>query len=159
MQIKQDPITKLWARSDGAILLPPTSKYSNFKKFRWTFGSKRNDGYREVRYQHKSHLVHCIICRSFHGLPPKGKPFCDHKSRVRDSNQSDNLHWVSRKENADNQAKVDTALEKYGARQCKDRKAYDAAKAAEKKARGLSYRKGSDGKQHWLPRVHKSEGI
>lgn len=32
MQIKQDPVTGLWARSDGAVLLPPTSKYSNSKK-------------------------------------------------------------------------------------------------------------------------------
>lgn len=153
MQIKQDPVTGLWARSDGAVLLPPTSKHSHFKKFRWTFGCKRRNGYLVIKYMFKQYTVHGIVCRAFHGLPPVDKPFCDHKNRIKSANFASNLHWVSAKENEDNKDSVDKSVEKYGVRSCENRKGYDAVRIAKMKAQGFSYRKGPDGKWGWYPRI------
>ena len=69
MKIKQDPITKLWCREDGAVLLPPAN--NKFPRFRWTFGTSHSDGYKTVMFQYKNHKVYQIICRAFHGLVPK----------------------------------------------------------------------------------------
>lgn len=156
MKIRQDPVTGLWCREDGAILMPPT-KYSRFKKFRWTFGCKKNDGYRVVRYRGKLHQVHRLVCRAFHGLPPEDKPEVDHSDRCPSNNAAFNLHWTDSKCNNSNKDRVDHALEKYGVRACEDRDAYGKAYmktySAEKKDQGLSYRKGPDGRYHWLPRI------
>lgn len=164
MQIKQDPITKLWCREDGAVLLPPDGY--RFKTFRWTFGSKHISGYLRVGHNGKSYKAHQVACRAFHGLPPEDKPFVDHINRRKDDNRPSNLHWVDRKENNDNTDRVDRAIEMYGVRCCDDKKAYSKAcygvhreerlalhnaYCAEKKAQGLVYRKCSDGKQHWVP--------
>ena len=179
MKIKQDPVTGLWARADGAILLPPSG--IKFKKFRFTFGSKRPDGYRAIQYKGKNYSVHQLLCRAFHGLPPEDKPFVDHISRNRDDNRIFNLRFASAKDNNDNTAAVDKSIEKYGVRRCENKKAYDKAygianrdaihsraqryreanpevqKAtgaryrARQKAKGLTYRKGSDGRFGWYP--------
>ena len=170
MQVKQDPVTGLYCRSDGAVLMPPCRR---FPKFRWTFGSLMKIGYRAVRHCGEPYLVHRIVCRAFNGLPPADKPFVDHINRIRHDNRPENLRWVSYKENNDNTGHVDQSIEKYGVRQCDDRQAYNkaymkayysahqeelrayyAAKAAEKKAQGLSYRRGPDGKWGWYPRKH-----
>lgn len=154
MKIKQDPVSKLWCREDGAVLLPPAG---HFKSFRWTFGHKTVNGYRVVKFHGKQYWVHQMVCRAFNGLAPADKPFVDHINRIRDDNRPSNLHFVSAKENADNQDSVDKSVEKYKVRSCDDhksyRKAYDAAKRAEKKAQGLTYRKGPDGKWGWHPRI------
>lgn len=172
MKVKQDPITGLWCREDGAVLLPPTGY--RFKKFRWTFGSLTNYGYRKVQYGGKFHFVHRIICRAFHGLPPEGKPFCDHRDRCRVNNIPANLHWVDYKENNDNTDHVDKSIEKHGVRYCEDsaeynkayhkahreeRKAYDANKYAEKKAQGLVKRKDQNGKWGWYPPIRMREAV
>ena len=168
MKIKQDPISKLWCREDGAILMPPCRRIHRFK-YTWTFGSKHPTGYRIVCSRGKPYKAHQAICRAFHGLPPKGKPFVDHINRIRDDNRPDNLHWASVKENNDNAGHVDQSIEKYGVRHCEDEKSYhrayyeshregyiarstaywkthSAAYRAEKKAQGLTMRKGPDGK-------------
>ena len=169
MQIKQDPITGLWCRSDGAVLMPPCRR---FPYFRWTFGNKMRDGYLTVGYNRKIHLVHRLVCRTFNGLPPSDKPEVDHINRLKEDNRPSNLRWVSRGENEGNKARVDKSVEKYGVRCCDDRKAYDkayaksyhevhrekrkvydAAKYAMKKAQGLVRRKGPDGKYGWYPRI------
>lgn len=179
MKIKQDPVSKLWCREDGAVLMPPSK--GRFKTFRWTFGSDHGDGYRRVMYLGKSHSVHRIICGAFNGLPPEGKPCVDHINRIRDDNRPSNLHWVSAKENSDNQGCVDQSIAKYGVRACDDkkawgaayiaahreeyrardkacyerhreeRKAYAAAYRAKMKAQGFTKRKGPDGKWGWYP--------
>lgn len=153
MQIKQDPVTKLWCREDGAVLMPPIGY--RFKKFRWTFGCKQPDGYRAIRLHGKQHQVHQLICRTFNGLPPADKPFVDHINRIKDVNYPSNLHWVSNKENNNNKDRIDRSVEKYGVRECDDKaaygKAYGKAYRAEKKARGLTMRKGPDGKYGWFP--------
>ena len=185
MQIKLDPVTGLWCRSDGAVLMPPSK--GRFKTFRWTFGFGSSNGYKAIGFHGKHHFAHQIICRSFHGLPPEGKPCVDHINRIRDDNRSCNIHWASYKENMDNRDCVDRSIEKYKVRTCEDRKtytkvwrglhheekkaydrayreahhekcrAYDAAKRAKMKAKGLTYRKGPNGKWGWYPRVHKNE--
>ena len=154
MKIKQDPITKLYCREDGAVLMPPGSR---FKAFRWTFGTRRPDGYRQIRFRGKTHFVHQIICRAFNGLPPEGKSEVDHIDRCKTNNTPSNLRWASRKENCDNKDCVDQSIEKYSMRACEDKKAYmkayDAAKYAKMKAQGLGFRKGPDGKWGWHPRI------
>ena len=125
MQIKQDPITRLYCRSDGAILMPPDGH--RFKKFRWAFGSKLPNGYLHVGYHGKYYYVHQIVCRAFNGLAPEGKPEVDHINRIPHDNRSENLRWVNRKENQDNADRVDQAFEKYGVRCCDDKKAYNKA--------------------------------
>lgn len=159
MQIKQDPITSLWARSDGAVLLPPSG--TKFKKFHWSFGYDKGDGYRVVRYKGKWHLTHRIICRAFHGLPPADKPCVDHINRLKADNRPCNLRYTSYKGNNDNKDCVDKSIEKYGVRWCENKKAYmkahdkayNAAKLARMRAQGLTYRKGPDGKAGWHPRI------
>lgn len=161
MKIKQDPVTGLWCRSDGAVCMPPNGRC--FKSFRWTFGHKTVNGYKTIGFHGKYHKVHILICRAFHGLPPAGKLFVDHIDRCKTNNKPTNLRWASSKENNDNKDRVDQALERYGVRACDDRKsyqrAYDAAKAAKMKAQGLHYCKGSDGKYGWHPRIHTKTAI
>jgi len=167
MIIKQDPITKLWCREDGAILMPPT-KHSRFKTFRWTFGTEQLTGYRTVWYRGKTYFVHQMVCRAFNGLPPEGKPEVDHKNRIKVDNFFGNLRWTDRKGNDDNRDCVDKSIEKYGVRCCDDPRAYgkayrkvnrtakqghEAAHYARMKAQGLTKRKGPDGKWGWYPRV------
>jgi len=143
MKIKQDPVTKLWAREDGAILMPPSK--GRFKTFRWTFGTKQLSGHHTVWRKGKTYFVHQIVCRAFNGLPPEDKPFCDHINRVRHCNRYDNLRWVSAKENSDNADRVDESIAKYGVRCCEDKaaymKAYIAAHREEHYARNKAYRK------------------
>ena len=154
MRIKQDPVTKLWAREDGAVLMPPAG---HFKTFRWTFGSDHGDGYRAVCHHRKHYFVHQIVCRAFHGLCPPGKPEVDHINRIPWDNRSANLRYADRSLNNTNKDYVDRSIEKYGVRQCEDLKAYhkvyDAAYAAKMRAQGLSFRKGPDGRSGWYPRI------
>ena len=126
MQIKQDPITKLWCREDGAVLMPPCPNICRFRHT-WTFGSKNRDGYMRVQFRGKHYAVHRIICRAFHGLPPADKPEVDHINRIKSANFESNLRWTSRKENADNQASVDKSVEKYKVRACENKTAYTRA--------------------------------
>lgn len=122
MKIKQDPITKLWCREDGKILMPPNGRA--FKTFRWTFGSNDSYGYKQVSYRGKAYKVHQIICRAFYGLPSADKPCVDHINRIRHDNRYSNLHWASAKENSNNKGCVAQSIEKYGVRCCEDNKAY-----------------------------------
>lgn len=159
MLIKQDPITGLYCRSDGAVLMPPSG--AKFRSFRWTFGTSKADGYRSVRHRYVDHLVHRVVCRAFNGLPPEGKLFVDHINRIKNDNRPENLHWVSSKENCDNQDKVDRSIAKYKVRRCDDLaaygKVYNKGYERAQRAKGLTHRKGPDGRWGWYPRVRKSE--
>ena len=171
MRIKQDPVTKLWAREDGAVLLPPCRNIHRFT-YTWTYGTMNDQGYCQIRFRGKIYKVHQIVCRAFNGLPPEDKPFVDHIDRCKSNNKPSNLRWTSCKENLANQAKVDRSIEKYGVRECDDKATYDKAyhelhrdefaarnraygarKRAKMRAQGLSFRKGPDGKHGWFPRI------
>jgi hypothetical protein len=54
--------------------------------------------------------VHRLVCASFHGTQPDGKPWVNHKDGVKDNNDADNLEWSSISENI--QHAVDTGLRK-----------------------------------------------
>lgn len=155
MKIKQDPITGLWAREDGAVLLPPAGR--RFKTFHWTFGSSGTYGYKVIHSCGTTYRIHRIICRAFHGLPPEGKPEVDHINRCPSDNRPENLRWVNRKENNDNRDYVDESIERFGTRECEDeaayRKAYNKSYSAKMKAQGLTWRKGPNGKWGWFPRI------
>lgn len=180
MKIKQDPITGLRCREDGAVLMPPSG--TRYAAFRWTFGSNTSQGYRQIRFHGKIYKVHQIVCRAFHGLAPIDRPEVDHINRIKSDNRPENLRWVDHKENIDNRDCVDQSMEKYGVRHCEDEKAYgrayskayiaahhkehnarqrvyDAAKYTKMKAQGLTYRKDPNGKWGWYPRVRKSEVV
>lgn len=49
--------------------------------------------------QNKATFAHRIVCLAFHGYPPNGKPFVNHKDRNRSNNLPENLEWVSMQEN------------------------------------------------------------
>ena len=169
MQIKQDPVTGLWCRSDGAVLMPPCRNIHRFK-YTWTFGCVKSNGYRAIQFQGKHYFVHQIVCRTFNGLPPENKPFVDHIDRCKSNNRYDNLHWASVKENNNNKDYVDQSIERFGVRECDSKAAYMKAyyeacreeinarrrvrwaiKAAKMKAQGFCYTKGPDGKWGWYP--------
>ena len=126
MHIKQDRVSGLWCREDGAILVPPCASIHRFT-FEWSFGIPNGNGYRKITCGGKVHLVHRLVCRAYHGLPPKDKGEVDHIDRNRENNAAMNLRWVSRKENCDNMQKVEEACAKYGIRECEDKSAYHKA--------------------------------
>lgn len=79
MLIKQHPISGIWCREDGAVLMKPSCK---FPKYRWVFGTAHR-GYRTIRYNHGFYRVHRLICEAFHGHAPINKPFVDHINSIR----------------------------------------------------------------------------
>lgn len=48
----------------------------------------------------KTHSVHRLVCESFHGPAPEGKPLVLHRDDVRTNNRSDNLYWGDNRDNA-----------------------------------------------------------
>lgn len=129
MRIKQDPITKLWCRTDGAILMPP-SKYGRFRKLRWVFGVKQPSGYLTVRYKGKQYYAHQLVCRAFHGICPEGKRQVDHIDRDPVNNKSENLRWCTQSENMRNTKVHVESVAKYGVASADNRAAYQRARYA-----------------------------
>lgn len=170
MIIKQDPITKLWCREDGAVLMPPCRNIHRFRH-EWTFGCP-NDKLGHLVIQHRGKLcyVHRMVARAFIENPDN-LPTVDHIDRNPANNKVDNLRWADRKMQNNNHGKVLNRTD-YGVRLCEDPKAYwfahgtayyaahrEELKArqrdyeAAKRAKGLTKRKGPDGKWGWYPRV------
>lgn len=119
MLVKQDPITKLWCREDGAICAPPNP---GNKKFHWAYGHN-GAGYKVVMIRHKKVQISPIMCRAFHGTQPKGT-VCIHKDGASGNNAAANLAW-----GAPGCRPVDVADLKYGIR-TKDKAAYARAMRA-----------------------------
>ena len=54
-------------------------------------------------------LIHRLLAEIF--IPnPENKQFIDHKNHIRNDNRLENLHWVTKKENNQNQSKQSTSL-------------------------------------------------
>lgn len=68
-----------------------------------TFGSLRWTGYMSTYVGGKSHQVHRLIAEAFHPNP-LDKPSVDHIDRCRTNNRSDNVRWVTHKENGSKDA-------------------------------------------------------
>ena len=154
MQIRQDPVSGLWCREDGMVLMPPCPTCRTPRHtYEWIPGCPTDKlGHLSVMHQRKFHLVHRIIARAF--LPNPGKlPTVDHIDRNPKNNSVGNLRWASHKTQADNTRNVINRVD-YGVRCCDDRKAYtkayDAAYYAAQKAKGLVFRKCADGKRRWV---------
>ena len=110
MEIKIHPGTGLQCREDGAILIPAAENHH--PPAHWTFGTKQNTGYLTIGYKGKLYLVHRLICETFNGPAPEGKPFVDHTDRCKANNKPSNLRWVSHRENVHNADRIDRAAAK-----------------------------------------------
>jgi hypothetical protein len=86
-------------RDNGAILRLPQdgirrSKWDN----KWTFGTKNeSNGYMIFTGNVR---VHQVVCTAFHGPAPEPNMVVDHIDTNRCNNRPENLHWVTRLENA-----------------------------------------------------------
>ncbi len=78
-------------------------------------GKVRTNGYREVALRNgqsrRYYLVHRLVCLTFHGQAPEGKPFACHFPDPDVLNcAADNLLWGSPKDNSSHRARHDTLL-------------------------------------------------
>lgn len=162
MKTRQDPITGILCREDGAV------KGRRGWQFGWTDG---HDGYVRFRYNGETHLVHRLICRAFHGIPPEGMLEVDHIDRTRNNNRASNLRWVDHQTNQLNHGKprnVPVAAreraqfyERYHgdeefrkrhiARARRDLEKRRVARRAKMAAKGFVFGKGPDGRFGWQP--------
>lgn len=124
MRIAKHPTLNIFAREDGAVLLPPCVRHPVPD---WTFGRKNDKGYMEVKFLYKHRLVHRIIAEAFLENPNKYKTV-DHINRNRSDNNLSNLRWANQKMQSDNKKSVEDAIAKYGVRCCDDREAYEKAR-------------------------------
>jgi len=72
---------------------------------RITYGSHHTTGYMVIHLNYKKYNVHYLICLAFHGKPPGiyGKEYSvDHIDQDRKNNNSGNLRWATRIEQAAN---------------------------------------------------------
>lgn len=82
-------------RDDGAVFIPASGAH----KGHWTFGTRRNSGYRQVGTFGRHYPAHRLICEAFHGKCPEGRPEVDHIDRDPSNNKPENLRWCSQSEN------------------------------------------------------------
>lgn len=172
MKIRLHKESGLWVTDDGRVIMPPV-KYSRFKKFRFTFGSKNNYGYMVVHYRGKLYYVHRLVAEVHVPNPnPDEYKEVDHRDRNPQNNSSSNLRWANRKMQVDNTRTVDDSLEKYGVRYCENSTGYSRAYYAEnaelkraknleygakQRALGRRYRTCPDGKKRWLTDAEYNE--
>ena len=122
-QSRMHPTLDILCDSMGRVFVPE----SGVHKAHWTFGYKRKDGYRYVKIDGNGYLVSRLICETFHGIAPKGKPTCDHIDRTRDRNVPENLMWADYRLQNNNRQMCEDSLAKYGVRSCDDLAAYKRA--------------------------------
>ena len=84
-------------RNNGAVLRCP----KNANKIRpldnkWTFGNLGDKGYLYIA----GVQVHRIVATAFYGDAPSTQHIVDHKDTNRQNNRPENLHWVTKLENA-----------------------------------------------------------
>ena len=164
LEVRKHPGTGLLVREDGAVRMP---KSNHHPAPEWVFGTAIASGYRVIGYCNRQHLVHRIVAEAF--LPnPSGFPSVDHIDRNRSNNAVGNLRWADYKTQNENHGNVLNRAN-YGARHCEDKKAYSAVYGtiyyaghtsqrkeyaakyyAKMKSLGFAYRRGTDGKKHWV---------
>lgn len=49
----------------------------------------------------KNKKIHRLVCRAFHGPAPKGKCDVNHKDGDSENNKSENLEWLTHRQNMD----------------------------------------------------------
>lgn len=113
--------TMVYCYADGSVEF--FSKSRSCYGLHRTFGSLINTGYLRVTINGSDYMVHRLIALAFHENP-NNLPQVDHLDRNKKNNKPENLRWCTRKENMDNQDRVDKSLDKYGVRKCDDQKAY-----------------------------------
>ena len=118
----------IYCYEDGSIEFIAGS--GKFRRLYRTFGSINKNGYMQIKMnfhgKQKTLQVHRLICQAFYENP-ENKKEVDHINRNRSDNRVENLRWVTSSENASNTIRVDRGLEKYGIRECVDKKAYRKA--------------------------------
>ena len=90
---------KFAVRDNGAIMRYPKDGYEpNFNDNKWTFGKKdEKTGYMMFT---SAIRVHQVVCTAFHGPAPEEDMVVDHIDTNRCNNRPENLHWVTKLENA-----------------------------------------------------------
>ena len=80
-------------------------RVSNFGRFRDTHGiiktpNAKRDGYKSVGILGNHILLHCLVCRAFHGEPPTAEHTeVDHIDGDRGNPRVDNVRWVTHAQN------------------------------------------------------------
>ena len=84
-------------RNNGAVLRYPkdTNRIRPLDN-KWTFGRQGDKGYLYIA----GVQIHRIVTTAFHGIAPSVQHVVDHKDTNRQNNRPENLHWVTRLENA-----------------------------------------------------------
>jgi hypothetical protein len=62
----------------------------------WTFGKPNQKGYLNIGTE----LIHRIVATAFHGDSPTSQHIADHIDTNRNNNRPENLHWLTKLENA-----------------------------------------------------------
>ncbi|MCM1511580.1 MAG: HNH endonuclease [Oxalobacter formigenes] len=84
-------------RNNGAVLrYPKNTNRIRLLDNKWTFGRKGDKGYLYIA----GVQIHRIVATAFHGIAPSAQHVVDHKDTNRQNNRPENLHWVTRLENA-----------------------------------------------------------
>lgn len=119
MRIKIHPTLNIPIKENGMVFIPKASGHNEH----WTFGSNRGRGYLGIRFRGKTYSVHRIVAETFIDNP-NGYKTVDHIDRNPSNNDVKNLRWADLKMQCSNQYRVDQCLEKYGVRECENKKEY-----------------------------------
>lgn len=118
LQVKPHPHLNILVREDGAIY-----NCGLTRRKRWTFGSKKENGYIHVIIDGKNYYVHRLVAETF--IPnPEGKPTVDHINRDRSDNRVYNLRWATAKEQKENSSSIINRAD-YGVRWLENPKLYE----------------------------------
>ena len=143
-QVRMHPTLDILVSSVGEVFVPANGG----NKAHWTFGSKNNRGYLQVKINGKVYKVHRLVAETF--IPnPENKPQVDHISRIK-TNDVENLRWTTPAENSRNTKQHDRVETRGGTHSYEDKKQFYREKSARcRKTHKLVC--FSDGKRKWVP--------